>query len=53
MWSRSNVKTGYCTTVRKIVIDGIALKANTDYIIDYDLGILTIQNESLIRKIPL
>lgn len=44
------LKPGIVPQSEKVVIDGITLKANYDYIIDYDLGILTIQNESLIKE---
>lgn len=44
------LRPGIVPQSEKVVIDGIVLKANTDYIIDYDLGILTIQNESLIKE---
>jgi cell surface protein SprA len=34
----------------KVILDGVTLKINEDYFIDYDLGILTILKESLINE---
>lgn len=42
------LRPGIVPQSEKVVIDGKTLTANSDYIIDYDLGILTIINESLI-----
>lgn len=43
------LRPGIVPKSEKVVIDGRVLAANTDYIIDYDIGILTIINESLIN----
>ncbi|MDR2427074.1 MAG: hypothetical protein LBD46_07870 [Endomicrobium sp.] len=42
------LRPGIVPQSEKVIISGRELKANTDYIIDYDLGILTIINETLI-----
>ena len=42
------LRPGIVPQSEKVVVDGRVLTANTDYIIDYDLGILTILNENLI-----
>ncbi|MDR1196343.1 MAG: hypothetical protein LBL00_07705, partial [Endomicrobium sp.] len=42
------LRPGIVPQSEKVIIDGRALTANTDYIIDYDLGILTIINEAMI-----
>ncbi|MDR2395715.1 MAG: hypothetical protein LBD57_03825 [Endomicrobium sp.] len=34
----------------KIVVDGVTLNPSIDYILDYDLGILTIKNENIIKE---
>ncbi|MDR0723963.1 MAG: hypothetical protein LBF23_02125, partial [Endomicrobium sp.] len=34
----------------KVIIDGVALNSATDYILDYDLGILTIKNENIVKE---
>ncbi|MDR1942175.1 MAG: hypothetical protein LBQ47_07595 [Endomicrobium sp.] len=34
----------------KVTVDGLQLTANSDYIIDYDLGILTIIKENVIKE---
>jgi hypothetical protein len=33
-----------------IVVDGVTLKTGTDYILDYDTGILTIKDENIIKE---
>ncbi|MDR1418010.1 MAG: hypothetical protein LBI80_02480 [Endomicrobium sp.] len=34
----------------KVIIDGVTLNSAVDYILDYDLGILTIKNENIIKE---
>ncbi|MDR0617179.1 MAG: hypothetical protein LBG23_00075 [Endomicrobium sp.] len=34
----------------KVVVDGVTLSPEIDYILDYDLGILTIKNENIIKE---
>jgi hypothetical protein len=34
----------------KVVVDGITLNSAIDYVLDYDLGILTIKNENIIKE---
>jgi hypothetical protein len=34
----------------KVIVDGITLNSAVDYILDYDLGILTIKNENIIKE---
>ena len=42
------LRPGIVPQSEKVIIDGRTLTANTDYIIDYDIGILTILNEDMI-----
>jgi len=44
------LRPGIVPQSEKVVLDGRTLKQSTDYIIDYDLGILTILNDSLINE---
>ncbi|MCL2144170.1 MAG: hypothetical protein FWH43_01555 [Endomicrobia bacterium] len=43
-----SLRPGIVPQSENVVIDGRKLTANADYIIDYDLGILTIINEALV-----
>ncbi|MCL2335332.1 MAG: hypothetical protein FWC57_04635, partial [Endomicrobia bacterium] len=44
------LRPGIVPKSEKVVIDGAAMQQNADYIIDYDLGILTIVNDSKITE---
>ena len=45
-----NLRSGIVPLSEKVTIDGVKLKINEDYFIDYDVGILTILKESLISE---
>ena len=45
-----NLRAGIVPMSEKVTIDGVKLKINEDYFIDYDVGILTILKESLISE---
>lgn len=45
------LRPGIVPKSEKVVVDGITLTANIDYIIDYDLGILTITKDNIIKEI--
>ncbi|MDD5021671.1 MAG: hypothetical protein PHR82_05985 [Endomicrobiaceae bacterium] len=44
------LRSGIVPMSEKVILDGVTLKINEDYFIDYDLGILTILKESLINE---
>ncbi|MDR2192136.1 MAG: hypothetical protein LBO62_04595 [Endomicrobium sp.] len=44
------LRPGIVPQSEKVVVDGAALMANIDYIIDYDLGILTIIRDNIIKE---
>ncbi|MDR2818367.1 MAG: hypothetical protein LBB37_02880 [Endomicrobium sp.] len=45
-----NLRPGIVPRSEKVIIDGIVLKNGMDYIIDYDMGILTIKNDNVIKE---
>ncbi|MDR2252071.1 MAG: hypothetical protein LBD98_04560 [Endomicrobium sp.] len=45
-----NLRPGIVPCSEKVIIDGNVLKNGTDYIIDYDMGILTIKNDNIIKE---
>jgi hypothetical protein len=45
-----NLRPGIVPHSEKVIIDGIVLKNGMDYIIDYDMGILTIKNDNVIKE---
>ncbi|MDD5101763.1 MAG: hypothetical protein PHH62_02120, partial [Endomicrobiaceae bacterium] len=44
-----NLRTDIVPMSEKVIIDGVTLKINDDYVIDYDAGIVTILKEDLIK----
>jgi hypothetical protein len=44
------LRPGIVPLSEKVIIDGNVLKNGTDYIIDYDIGILTIKNDNVIKE---
>jgi len=44
------LRPGIVPQSEKVVVDGLTLAQNSDYIIDYDLGILTIVRDEVIRE---
>lgn len=44
------LRSGIVPMSEKVILDGTVLKINEDYFIDYDIGILTILKESLIKE---
>ncbi|MDR1474611.1 MAG: hypothetical protein LBS38_02845 [Endomicrobium sp.] len=45
-----NLRPGIVPRSEKIIVDGNTLKNGDDYIIDYDIGILTIKNDEVIKE---
>lgn len=45
-----NLRTDIVPMSEKVIIDGMTLKINDDYAIDYDVGIVTILKEDLIKE---
>ncbi|MDR3092712.1 MAG: hypothetical protein LBU33_02205 [Endomicrobium sp.] len=44
------LRPGIIPKSEKVVVDGMTLKSESDYVIDYDTGILTVKNENVIKE---
>ncbi|MDR3256575.1 MAG: hypothetical protein LBT18_02840 [Endomicrobium sp.] len=44
------LRPGIVPQSEKVVVDGVTLKSGKDYILDYDVGILTITDENIIKE---
>jgi hypothetical protein len=45
-----NLRPGIVPRSERVIVDGNTLKNGDDYIIDYDIGILTIKNDEVIKE---